>query len=149
MYCNVFAYGTLMLPEIVEALTGTVVSSRPARLYGYSRYTFKNRCYPGIIADTNGLVDGVIYNRIDNRTLSVFDWFEDVLYERRVITVHAGDGMLDAYAYIVSAKHHNKLGDSPWDLEQFVEKHASRYALKCIKYRKMWEIETGCNQGGI
>jgi len=149
MTTNVFAYGTLMLPHIVEALTGSMVSPRAARLYGYSRYAFRNRCYPGIIVDEHGVVDGVIYTGVDDRTLAVFDWFEDVLYERRMLTVHAGNETLDAHAYVVSVRHQKKLTRQEWDPEKFIERHAGRYVLKCLKYRKMWEIETGCNQGGI
>ena len=138
---NVFAYGILMLPQVVEALTGNLFTPRPAILHGYSRYIFKGKCYPGIIEDMNGTVEGELYLDIDDRTLSIIDWLEDTIYERHLSTVKAGNEIIQAITYVVSEKHKHKLDNTAWRLEKFIENDADIYIQKCIGYRKQWERE--------
>jgi len=138
---NIFAYGTLMLPEVVEALTGNLFAPKVAVLNGYSRYVFKGRCYPGIIEDENGSVEGVLYTKVDDLTLSIFDWFEDVLYERLLLTVQIENESIQAFTYIVPKKNHKKLDKLPWSLEKFIENYSKTYIQKCIGYKKQWEKE--------
>lgn len=140
---NVFAYGTLMLPQVVEALTGILFTPKAAILNGYSRYVFKGKCYPGIIEDKTGCVEGVLYVNIDDHTLSIFDWFEDVLYERHLLTVQIEDETIQAFTYVVPQRHQHKLDNLPWTLERFIETHSDRYIRKCAKYRKEWERDNG------
>ncbi|MCZ6803194.1 MAG: gamma-glutamylcyclotransferase [Proteobacteria bacterium] len=138
---NVFAYGTLMLPKVVEALTGNLFTPKAAILNGYSRYVFKDKCYPGIIEDKTGSVEGVLYVNIDDRTLSIFDWLEDTIYERHLLTVQIKDEKLQAFTYVVPEKHQHKLDNTAWTLEKFISDDAEIYIQKCIGYRKQWERE--------
>ncbi len=140
---HVFAYGTLMLPQVVEALTGILFTPKAAILNGYSRYVFKGKCYPGIIEDKTGCVEGVLYVNIDDRTLSIFDWFEDILYDRQLLTVQTKSNTVEAFTYVVPIKHQKILDDLPWELETFIEKYAETYIQKCIGYRKEWERDNG------
>ena len=43
-----FAYGTLALPDVVDALTGRVPAARPARLAGYRCRLIRNQDDAGI-----------------------------------------------------------------------------------------------------
>lgn len=138
---NVFVYGTLMLPQVVEALTGNLFTSKAAILNGYSRYVFKGKCYPGIVEDKTGCVEGVLYLNIDDRTLSIFDWFEAILYERCLLEIQIKDETIQTFAYIVLQKHQQKLNNLPWSLEKFIEEYSEEYVQKCISYKKQWEKE--------
>jgi len=138
---NVFAYGTLMLPRIFEALTGNVLNPQAATLNGYSRYMFKKRCYPGIIRDNAGCVEGVLYEGIDDRTLSILDWFEDVIYERQLLTVQTNEKKSSAFVYVVSNRYQNRLDKTPWLLEEFIEIHSASYIYNCAEYKKQWDRE--------
>jgi gamma-glutamylcyclotransferase (GGCT)/AIG2-like uncharacterized protein YtfP len=133
---NVFAYGTLMLPQVLEALTGNLLIPEPATLNGYSRYIFKGKCYPGIIEDKKGIVEGVLYSDIDEQTLTILDWFENVLYDRYLLKVQVEDETIQAFTYVVSQKYRNKLDSLPWSLEKFIEKYSETYIKKRIGYRK-------------
>ena len=138
---NVFAYGVLMMPQVVEALTGNLFTHRPAILHGYSRYIFKGKCYPGIIEDKSGAVEGELYFGIDDRTLSIFDWLEGSIYERHLSKVQVKNKVVQAFTYVVSEKHKHKLDNTAWTLKKFIENDADIYNQKCIGYRKLWERE--------
>jgi len=132
-----------MLPQIVEALTGAVVVPQSATLHGYSRYVFKDQCYPGIIEDKKGIVEGALYSDIDEQTLTILDWFEYVLYDRCLLKVQVEDETIHAVTYVVSQKNRNKLDSLPWSLEKFIEKYSETYIKKCIGYRKQWQNDKG------
>jgi gamma-glutamylcyclotransferase (GGCT)/AIG2-like uncharacterized protein YtfP len=136
---NIFAYGTLMLPQVLEALTGNLFIPKAATLNGYSRYVFKGKCYPGIIEDKKGIVEGVLYSDIDDRTLSIMDWFEKVLYDRHLLTVHVENESILAYTYVVPDNHQKKLDHLSWSLEKFIEEYSETYIKKCFGYRKQWQ----------
>ncbi len=138
---NVFTYGTLMLPEVVKALTGQILTPKPAILHGYSRHSFKGKCYPGIIENSHEDVAGAIYLNVDDRTLTIFDWFEDVLYQRQLLTVQLGDERVQAYTYVVPEKHLAKLDKDVWALQAFIDKHSENYIKKCAGYRQEWEMQ--------
>lgn len=59
---NVFTYGSLMFREVIYALT-SIKDYKNARaiLRGYSRYQVKGKVYPGITADPQGEIQGVVY----------------------------------------------------------------------------------------
>ena len=47
---NLFAYGTLMVPEVLRAVTGREFTWREAVLRGYVRLTVRGQSYPGVFA---------------------------------------------------------------------------------------------------
>ena len=47
-----FVYGTLMAPEVVQALIKRVPPMRPAILKGYTRHSVKGVVFPAIIPDS-------------------------------------------------------------------------------------------------
>ncbi len=137
----VFTYGTLMFPEVVEALTGEQLIPVPATLTGFARYAIKNACYPGIVNDINASVDGVVYREVSNNTLQVFDWFEAEIYERLPVKVDIQEQKLEAFAYVVSEKFRRNLDSVPWQPEIFLEQHSTRYIEKCRQYQAIWKQE--------
>ena len=138
---NIFAYGTLMFPEIIQALTGFENKPEIALLKKYSRFAIKKASFPGIIEDNNGEVEGMIYCDVDDRALVLLDWFEADIYVRNQVSVETRNGPVDGFAYVVSEKHRNKLANVPWEPEKFIKKHGRKYTQRCKEYRKIWEEE--------
>ncbi len=128
-----------MLPQVVEALTGNFFIPKAATLNGYSRYVFKNKIYPGIIEDRSGNVEGVLYSDIDEYTLSILNWFEDVLYDRHFLTVQVDGEKIQALVYVVPQKNQYMFDNISWTLEKFIENYSEIYIQKCIGYRKQWQ----------
>ena len=125
---NLFTYGTLMLPAVMQAVTGRSFADRPAILPDHARYRLKRRVYPGIIASPGDYVAGLLYSDIDKDSLRRLDAFESVLYARREVRVRLTDGRLDdAWAYLVAPEHAHLLTDQPWDLVDFQQRHLAAY----------------------
>ncbi len=84
---NIFVYGSLMFPEIVEALTGRQIEMVDAVLDGYKRYQIfdgdEPRSYPAIQKTEGESVTGRILLNVDEEDLQILDYFEDVGYDRK------------------------------------------------------------------
>ena len=85
---SLFVYGTLVAPQVIETLMGRVPACREARLTGYSRHPVRQQMYPGlIVADSSSSCLGVLYTDLTPPELKRLDWFEDVDYARREVSV--------------------------------------------------------------
>lgn len=130
-----FAYGTLSLPQVMEALTGRVHVAVPARLPGYARFRLRNAVFPGIVPHASSHVDGVLYEALDAATLVLIDRFEDALYERCEVTVLAADRERRAFAYVVASPFRDRLTSRPWGRQEFERRHLQRYVAMCRRLR--------------
>lgn len=68
-----FVYGTLMAPEVVQALIKRVPPMRPATLKGYTRHSVKGVVFPAIIPDSaeKAAVHGKVSGSVGRRLLGV------------------------------------------------------------------------------
>lgn len=128
MSAHLFTYGTLELPEVFTAVTGTSVRGIPAKLPGYARYRLQGEAYPGIIATPGALLQGTLYCDLDARVHDLIDHYEDTCYEKRRLTVHLNDGQeLEAMAYVIPDDKRRLLSDQNWDRQQFIEQHLENF----------------------
>ncbi len=78
---NLFAYGTLMFPEIVEVLIGRVPQMQSARLGDHRRGRIEKAgriaIGPGLVPLAGHHVDGMLLFDLTARELAIFDLFED------------------------------------------------------------------------
>lgn len=119
---NVFVYGTLLLPNIMEAVTGSSFESIPATLEGYRRLRLKNEVFPGLIADPEASTRGKLYLGVDAHALKLLDAFEGDLFDRQLLSVVAENGdRCQAYVYIVPEWNSSQLEDEPWSLKTFMQ----------------------------
>ena len=125
---KVFAYGTLIVPAVLQVVTGQSYTQNPAKLPGYARYLIKGQVFPGIIAADNSSVEGVVYHDIDATALQRLDDFESNVYIREeVLVTLENKHSPPAYAYVMSSEHEDLLSDQPWDIEVFIFKHLAEY----------------------
>jgi gamma-glutamylcyclotransferase (GGCT)/AIG2-like uncharacterized protein YtfP len=151
---HLFTYGTLMFPEIWQAVdcpddTGRQFATLPATLLGYQIFRVADAVYPGIIAcvpppspsDSQPTtlnsqptsVPGILYLDVDPETIARLDRFEDDFYRRQPITVNTDDGReLAAEAYIIPVDQRHLLTAEPWTAEEFekcgdLARFAARY----------------------
>lgn len=57
---NAFVYGTLMAPEVTQALLSRVPAAKPARLEGFRRHALQGLVFPAIVPDPQGSVQGLV-----------------------------------------------------------------------------------------
>ena len=58
---RLFAYGTLMVPSVAEAVLGRRPLSLPATLDGYARFRVWGEDFPGVIPCADHSTTGVLY----------------------------------------------------------------------------------------
>ena len=87
-----FVYGSLLAPEVLNALLGRVPDRTPATLPGYVRRRIKERVYPALYPDPGSQVDGEVLSGMSRRELAVLDWFEDEAYTLTKVDVTFDEG---------------------------------------------------------
>lgn len=147
---RLFAYGTLMVPAVFEAVCGPAARSRPALLHGYARYRVRGHAFPGIVPAPGTVTDGVLLEPVDDAMWSLLDAFESDFYVRERVTVEltpepprprsAASGSsqgvsepgerIDARTYVVRPGHRGALTRQAWDAGTFVARHLPAYLAR-------------------
>jgi len=120
---NIFAYGTLMIPAVMYAVTARHFRFKKAMLRGYARFTVKGESYPGIIPASDAVTEGIIYLNVDEASLERLDIFEGDLYQRTPVGVEAeGEEILNAATYVIKPEYRGFLSSKAWDAKEFAQK---------------------------
>jgi len=134
---DLFVYGTLLLPAVVEALIGRVPGRLPATLHDYCRYRLAGKVFPAIAFEPAAKVDGLIYRGLDHGERMTLDAFESSIYTRQ--RVHARttlDEIVTVHAYVLDDDHAELLQRTPaWSLEQFTAHSGAAYIRMCTEFR--------------
>jgi len=120
---HLFTYGTLMFPEVWQAVVGRPFATIAGKVSGYALYRVRDAAFPGMIATTTGApVAGIVYLDLDDETVERLDRFEDTFYERHTVSVACDDGRLrEAATYLVPEERRAELTDEPWTCQAFAE----------------------------
>ncbi len=134
---HLFTYGTLEIPEVMEAVTGRSWASAQARIKGFAKFLLKGRIYPGMTAVQGSICSGRVYYHLDSRTLEVLDAFEDEVYTRERVEVEVAEGRsLQAYAYLILPHDRACLTSTLWQPDEFKSKHLVHYLEACKSFQK-------------
>jgi len=135
MIDRVFVYGTLLIPAVLQAVTGKILVSTAATLPGYGRYRLRGRVYPGIVQAAHRSVDGLVYHGVNRHCLALLDAFEGDEYRRiRVLVKASGGKRIPAYTYVIRPRYSRLLMKQDWGLEEFVKKDLKLY-LQRLTFR--------------
>ena len=124
---NIFVYGTLLSPAILENLTGKSLKTSSAVLSGYKRYCVKNCDYPALIRKDGSITNGLIIENAEDSTLAVLSFYEGDEYEIRKVIVLLNGKPENALTFIWE-KGNEYLEKQEWDLHHF-EKTSLEYYL--------------------
>jgi gamma-glutamylcyclotransferase (GGCT)/AIG2-like uncharacterized protein YtfP len=126
---NLFAYGTLMIPEIWNRVVGVPAASQPAMLAGYAVFTVHGDVYPVMVpAGASDLVHGVAYFDLDDATLARLDQYESDLYDRETVEVALAAGAtLRCEAYVLPSDRRHAASSALWDRAEFERESLARY----------------------
>ena len=138
---NVFAYGTLMFPEVASVIAGIECTGEPLTLPGYRRYEATIRTwanFPVIVEDAGHSVDGLLFRDVTSQQLARLDWFEETesgLYERRSQTVNFDDQETKIHFYVCGPKLKQMLMQPlarPWNPVLFGTHELNKYLRKVV-----------------
>ncbi|HSR88284.1 MAG TPA: gamma-glutamylcyclotransferase family protein [Pontiella sp.] len=111
---NLFAYGTLMWPEVLEAVINRPLIGTPASLRGFLRIRVKGACYPALIESrSRDVVEGMLYRDLTEEEFRHLDRFEGDEYERREVLTEADQ----AHVYVLSHARRHLADSRPWSPE--------------------------------
>ena len=134
---QVFTYGTLTIPSIMEALTGKCFSRSQVYVSNYSRFLLRGKPYPGICRRLGTSTSGVLYSDVDDDSLRILDMFEDDVYAREtiVVTTECGE-CLQVWAYLIPPESEYLLSTEPWDQDHFLSLYGDVYMKICTGLRQ-------------
>lgn len=125
---NLFAYGTLMWPEVFEAVTGRALVGTPSVLRGFLRMRVKNESYPVLIASQpQDVVEGILYRDLTEVEFRCLDRFEGEEYERREVCIDA----VPAQVYALSPAWRHIVSAQPWTPDQMHMEQLAAFCAEC------------------
>jgi gamma-glutamylcyclotransferase (GGCT)/AIG2-like uncharacterized protein YtfP len=125
---SLFAYGSLQLPEVLQAVLGRTLTGVPAQLEDYRCCRLRGRSFPGVRPVAGAVCSGVLYRRVPADSWPFLDAFEDDFYRRLSLPVRVeGGGRETAEVYVVGEEYWGMMLDEPWDLGQFRERSLQRF----------------------
>lgn len=115
---HIFTYGSLMFPEIWQRVVRGNYRSATATLPGFARYALADDTYPGMVAQAEAVVEGLLYYDVAPPDLAALDAFEGREYRREKVNVviESGETVI-ACTYIFLAKQ--RLSGLPWEPQAF------------------------------
>lgn len=124
---KLFAYGTLMAPEIIKRVAGISAAGESARLPGYRRRAVKDQAFPAIVASPGDAVDGLLYRNLNVRALRAIEDYEGSWYRRISVPVECHGRREWAFTYVFRPRQLRRLAATDWDYEDFRRQQLSRY----------------------
>ena len=93
---DLFVYGTLQFPEVLEVLLGRIPQIGAAVLVGWRAAALARRTYPGLIPATT-TVRGMLLTGLTDDEVVLLDEYESGPYDLRKVALTGGR---DAWAYV-------------------------------------------------
>ena len=130
-----FVYGSLMAPEVLQALLGRVPDRTKATVRGYLRWSIKDRVYPAMTRGGDlDEVRGELIHGMSRRELAVLDWFEDEAYVPTLVEVETEAGETETVTcYLWDAE---SACEGEWSFERFRASHLAAYVEMCEAFRE-------------
>jgi len=117
MQANVFTYGSLMFPQVWQCVVAGAYRSLSAAANGHARFAIAGETYPGMVAQTGAMVEGVLYFDVNPDDLAALDRFEGEDYRRAIIEVVLADGrQVSCATYIYTGE---RLSAAAWNPAAF------------------------------
>lgn len=126
-----FAYGTLMVPEVMQRICGYAAPGQSAMLRDYRCRQLSGEVYPAIVPWLGERVEGVIYRGVTPAQLLRLDAFEGEMYQRQAVTVVADRVSTFAQTYVLVPAFSKLLSDTPWSLASFVPRGIQDFLADC------------------
>ena len=135
---HLFAYGTLICEDIMQAVSGQRKGFEAASLQHYERRSVIEQPYPALIERADATVTGVVYRDISDDMWQRLDLFEGERFERRLVTVQLLDGgETEACVYVLLPEHWHIVRDSGWDFERFMKEGRGTFESQYPGYKSI------------
>ena len=115
---SLFAYGSLQLREVFEAVTRQSRDGVPAVLEGFRRTKLKGYGFPAIVPGAGMETSGLVYTALEEDAWRRLDAFEDDFYDRQIVMIRLASGVLhEVQTYVLSHQFLHLSLDESWSLD--------------------------------
>jgi gamma-glutamylcyclotransferase (GGCT)/AIG2-like uncharacterized protein YtfP len=129
---DLFAYGTLRFPDVLEALLGRVPEHSPAIAPGWRVAALDGRVYPVLVPGDGG-AGGILISGLTAGEWRVIDAYEDDFYELERITLVDGR---QGWAYLTRDRTAALPAD--WSPGDFTTRHLGEFTGACREWRRAY-----------
>jgi gamma-glutamylcyclotransferase (GGCT)/AIG2-like uncharacterized protein YtfP len=129
---DLFAYGTLRFPDVLEALLGRVPEHSPAIAPGWRVAALEGRVYPVLVPGDGG-AGGILLSGLTAEEWRVIDAYEDDFYELERLTLVDGR---QGWAYLTRDRTAALPAD--WSPGDFTIRHLGAFAGACREWRRAY-----------
>ena len=135
---DLFTYGSLMCEDIMAEVADVRLRYTPAILPGYRRFLVKDEQYPGVVAETAGVVAGRVYHDITPEGWLRLDRFEGEMYDRRPVSVRYENGSHAlVQCYIFRPEFSHRLTATEWDYAAFLKGGKALFQQQYCGYKAL------------
>jgi gamma-glutamylcyclotransferase (GGCT)/AIG2-like uncharacterized protein YtfP len=126
---HLFAYGTLMFPEVWRRVVGRDFRTQRATVNGYVALRATGQLFPVLVpADVEETLAGLVYFDLDDSVFAMLDEFESDLYDRSSVDVVLEDGRtLACQAYVLPERNRQFASSQRWDSVWFEREAMAEY----------------------
>lgn len=107
----VFAYGSLMFPEVCEAVIGRAPAWSTAHLEGWFASSVAGALYPALVPRAAAVTDGLLLEGISETEIEMLDRYEGPGFRRTRVGVEPGG----VQAWVWVACDPDMASGEPWD----------------------------------
>lgn len=125
---NLFAYGTLMWPAVLQSVIGRRLEGTQAVVQGYQRFRIKNQDYPGLMPSAGDEVVGMLYSDLSASEFHHLDRFEGEEYDRVTVQING----VDAEVYVLAERWCHIADEQIWNPDRMTPE---RLASFCKEYK--------------
>ena len=126
---NLFVYGTLTFPEIVQALTHNRYKARPAYIENYLVTSLEAKPYPGMIEVPGATAEDWLLYDLEAPAIKILDAWEGREYVKKRLSAITSRSETETFAYVWRDVVHDY---RPWDRDRFKRQYLDSYLLKRI-----------------
>lgn len=129
---NLFAYGTLMFPEVWDRVVGKPFKAEPATLAGFAVRRVRGDVYPVLVRaeGRNEIVSGLVYRELDELTMQRLDEYESDIYERVAVEAEFNCNRVTCEAYVLRSPNIARACAELWDPSQFRRTQLAAYLTR-------------------
>jgi hypothetical protein len=112
-----FAYGSLIVPDVLVSLLGRLPESEAAELGGWQARCLRGVPYPGLVADPIASAPGLLVHGLARHERALIDEWESDVYDKVVVRprVAASAAFVEADAYVLhDPSHVDPARSDPW-----------------------------------
>jgi gamma-glutamylcyclotransferase (GGCT)/AIG2-like uncharacterized protein YtfP len=136
---DLFAYGTLRFPDVLDALLGRIPGHSPGIVAGWRVAALDGRVYP-VLVPGDGAAGGILISGLTAEEWRVIDAYEDDFYALERLTLVDGR---QGWAYLIRdgavlTRDGTAALPADWSPREFVIRHLDGFAGQCRTWRRAY-----------